>query len=114
MKLAVLMSSQYATLTAQVHEMKRNGEAIPADVDPQAAFALPTFLMEPKDNAALGVHFGDFIRRVIGPFVLCRFLLLPAPLLLFGKKFFVNALVSLSHPITSSTFLNFRSLAICR
>ena len=80
----------------KMHEMKRAGVPIPDSVDQSAPFAITKFLPGMGSEApALGYNFVDYMRKVAGPFIAVRFLLLPAPLLLINPLFFQRAVVNL-------------------
>ncbi|EOD40666.1 hypothetical protein EMIHUDRAFT_454147 [Emiliania huxleyi CCMP1516] len=62
----------------RMHEMRRNGEEIPSSVDKHDPFTIGKFLPGMASEApALGYNFVDYMRKVAGPFMLIRFLLLP-------------------------------------
>jgi len=85
----------------QLAEMKKNKEPLPANLDPYRAVTIGKILL-PTDEAdkANGKVIKPvlFFRKVLLPFLVSRFLLLPAPLLLVpkvGMSLFGNAIANL-------------------
>lgn len=78
----------------KIQEMKKLGLEPPSDEDIHSAFALPTFL----DGSAKKFNFSflDYMKTVMGPYLALRFFLMPAPLLLFGRAFYTNALINIA------------------
>jgi len=85
----------------QIAKFKSAGKALPAEAKPEDAVTLGT-LFSPKSEAEKAM--GDvvdplgFVTKVLAPFLLTRFVLLPAPLLLvpgLGATLFGHAVVNL-------------------
>jgi len=79
----------------KIQEMKKLGLPAPKEEDVHAAFALPTFF---DKGAAEKFNFSflDYFKKVMGPYLALRFFLMPAPLLLFGRAFYTNALINIA------------------
>jgi len=78
----------------KIQEMKKAGLPPPSEEDIHAAFALPTFLEGAQTK--FNFSFLDYMRKVAGPYIALRFFLMPAPLLLFGRAFYTNALLNIA------------------
>uniref|UniRef100_A0A7S3XXY5 Fatty acid desaturase domain-containing protein n=1 Tax=Heterosigma akashiwo TaxID=2829 RepID=A0A7S3XXY5_HETAK len=87
----------------QLERYRREGRPLPAGLDPAAAVTLRTLLFArgPGERAARQlVPLRQVAARVLAPFLITRFLLLPAPLLLLapgglGPRLFGNAVLNL-------------------
>eukprot|EP00614_Pseudopedinella_elastica_P021967 CAMPEP_0172613370 /NCGR_PEP_ID=MMETSP1068-20121228/42050_1 /TAXON_ID=35684 /ORGANISM="Pseudopedinella elastica, Strain CCMP716" /LENGTH=491 /DNA_ID=CAMNT_0013417801 /DNA_START=137 /DNA_END=1612 /DNA_ORIENTATION=+ len=89
-----------------IAEMRRNGEVITEEMGPKEAFTLKYFL-EPNHGAKSRkwYRFRDFFAKVMGPYLLGHFVLLPLPMLALGAalggspgvgvEWFRNSVVSL-------------------
>merc|ERR1711988_59993 len=82
----------------KIAEMRRKGEIITDDMGPKDAFTLMYFAMPPGlKKGTKWYSFRDFCAKVVGPYFVGHFLLLPLPILiLFGKGAFINAMVNLA------------------
>uniref|UniRef100_A0A7S4S721 Fatty acid desaturase domain-containing protein n=1 Tax=Alexandrium monilatum TaxID=311494 RepID=A0A7S4S721_9DINO len=77
----------------KVAELRRQGKPLPDGFDPQAPLTLSN-LAAGKGKGIFSVW--EFVRRVIGPYFLARFFLLPLPLALVNPAFFASAVVNLA------------------
>jgi len=76
----------------KIAEMRRKGKPLPEGFDPQA----PLTLQECIEGKAKGVFsMWELITKVIGPYFLCRFVLMPLPLAFINPAFYVNAVINL-------------------
>lgn len=78
----------------KIQEMKKGKGDVPTEEQQHAAFTLPGLLMGEGKQFNTGIF--DYVRRVMGPYVLLRFIALPAPLLLINRAFFFNAVTSIA------------------
>jgi len=76
----------------KIAEMRRAGIPLPEGFDPLAPLTLGD-LFAGKGNGVFTVW--EFVSKVIGPYFLWRFVLLPLPLMLVNPAFFVNAFINL-------------------
>jgi len=79
----------------KIQEMKKKGLPPPSEEDIHAAFALPTFL-DKGTAQKFDFSFLDYMKRVAGPYIAIRFFLMPAPLLLINRAFYLNALLNIA------------------
>jgi len=77
----------------KMQEWKKTGKPLPEEVVEHDPFVITKFFE--GEARALGYGFRDYMKRVAGPYIALRFLALPAPLLIFGKAFFFNAVANL-------------------
>eukprot|EP00978_Attheya_sp_CCMP212_P007285 scaffold16947_cov43-Attheya_sp.AAC.2 len=85
----------------QLAQMRAEKKEMPADIDPMQPFTLRTMIF-PQDDAERAISNlmkeSNFFGKVLAPFMLSRFVLLPAPLLLLpgvGTTAFGHAIVNL-------------------
>lgn len=85
----------------KLSQLQRDGKEPPSEMMPQEALSLASMTLSPRRRHRIA---GDFVGRfevltkVLGPFLVSRFLLLPAPLLLLpqvGPRLFRNAIINL-------------------
>lgn len=76
----------------KIAEMRRAGKPLPAGFDPQAPLTLGD-LFAGKGKGVYSVE--EFISRVIGPYILVRFLILPLPLAFVNPAFYLNGVCNL-------------------
>mmetsp|Transcript_37129 Transcript_37129/g.115341 ORF Transcript_37129/g.115341 Transcript_37129/m.115341 type:complete len:348 (-) Transcript_37129:13-1056(-) len=76
----------------KVAELRRQNKPLPEGFDPQAPLTFGDLLA----GKAKGVYdAGEFVRRVVGPYFLFRFFVLPLPLALVNPAFYLNAVCNL-------------------
>jgi len=81
----------------KIQQLKKEGTVLTEDDGTHDAFTITSFL-QLGESKKFGFGPWDYMRRVMGPYLLLRFLLLPAPLLLLpgGRLFYTNALWNLA------------------
>jgi fatty acid desaturase len=79
----------------KIAQMRKDGIYV-SEEDAHAPFTLPVALADPKEAAKYNTGPIDFFRRCMGPYLLIRFFLLPAPLLLFSRAFYATAVANLA------------------
>jgi len=79
----------------KISELRKKGELVAED-DAHAAFVLPIALFDVKEAKKYNTGPLDFMLKCMGPYLLLRFFLLPAPLLLAGPAFFWTAVANLA------------------
>jgi len=94
----------------KIAQMRKEGKPIP-EAEAHEPFTLPAALgLSDKGKAAkFGTGPVDFMRKVMGPYLLGRFFLLPAPLLLFSRSFYLTAVANLA---LADLFSNIHSFII--
>ncbi|CAJ1336734.1 unnamed protein product [Effrenium voratum] len=76
----------------KVAEMRNKGIPLPENFDPQKPLTLGDIVM----GDAKGVFsLRELFTRVLGPFFIFRFFLLPAPLLLINPAFYLNGVINM-------------------
>mmetsp|Transcript_36089 Transcript_36089/g.57923 ORF Transcript_36089/g.57923 Transcript_36089/m.57923 type:complete len:474 (+) Transcript_36089:153-1574(+) len=75
----------------KLHELRKQGKEIPEDLA-NKPFMLSTALKDPYPSFVSGK---EVIQNVIGPYFLIRFLLLPAPLAIFGAPIYLHGVINL-------------------
>jgi len=80
----------------KIQQLKKEGTIVPTE-RAHAAFTITSFLNR-DESREFGFGFRDYVRRVMGPYLLLRFFALPAPLLLLpgGRLFYKCALINLA------------------
>ena len=78
----------------KIAQMRKDGAVID-EQEAHEAFTLPHVLFSPTLAAKWNTGPLDFIKRVMGPMLLCRFLLLPAPLALLRPSLYGVAMANL-------------------
>ena len=84
-----------------IEKFKKEGKELPAAFEPMEAVTLGTMFFpqtESQEASREVVNSKEFFQRVLGPFLMTRFVLLPAPLLFIpgaGPAFFGHAVVNL-------------------
>jgi len=80
----------------KIQQLKKEGVEVPVD-RAHAAFTITSFL-KGGEAKEFGFGFRDYVRRVMGPYLLLRFFALPAPLLLLpgGSLFYKHALLNMA------------------
>jgi len=78
----------------KIRDLKQQGIEV-SEEDAHQPFTLPVALLDMKETAKYQTSPLDFIKRVMGPFILMRFILLPAPLALINPLFYRAAVVNL-------------------
>jgi len=76
----------------KIQEMKKKGEAV-SIAEQHAAFTLVELSL--GEGKKFGINFLGYFRRVMGPYLLLRFLMLPAPLALINPAFYFAAVSNL-------------------
>ncbi|KAL1498873.1 hypothetical protein AB1Y20_013397 [Prymnesium parvum] len=79
----------------KISEMRKDGKTV-SEAEAHEPFTLPVALFDPVEAKKYGTGPVDFMKKVMGPFLLARFFLLPAPLLLFGARFYWAAVTNLA------------------
>lgn len=87
----------------QVNKFKQENKPLPEGFNPEKAITALHFLFPTSSSARVAVKegvidFKSFVSKVVGPFLLTRFILLPAPLLIvpkLGVSMFGNAIRNL-------------------
>merc|ERR1719424_114360 len=79
----------------KISEMRKAGQAI-SEEDAHEAFTLTHALLSPETAAKFNTGPIDFMRKCMAPYLLLRFFLLPAPLLLFSRAFYFTAITNLA------------------
>lgn len=84
----------------QMAQMKKEGKELPKDFDPEAAISITSLFQKGPEGDAVRkvVNPVEFFTKVLGPFFLARFVLLPAPLLAIpgiGPTLYGHALANL-------------------
>jgi len=84
----------------QISKWKQEGRPLPKEFDPQESVTLATLLLPGARGDAIRQVSDpkEFMAKVLGPFLACRFLLLPAPLLAIpgvGPTLFTHAVINL-------------------
>lgn len=84
----------------QINKFKADGKELPVGFEPTDAVVVTSLLAPGEKGAALRqvVNPLDFFLKVFGPFLACRYILLPAPLLaipVVGPSLFTHAIINL-------------------
>ena len=79
----------------KIQDLKKEGVII-SEEEAHQPYTLPVALSLGAEPAKYGTSAWDFMRRVMGPYLLLRFALLPAPLLLVNRAFYTTALINLA------------------
>jgi len=75
----------------KMQEMRRNKQELPEGVDPHSAVTIFEAL-----SGTAGVYgAGEYLKRVMLPYLLLHFVALPLPFLALGGGFFANAVINL-------------------
>eukprot|EP00929_Paragymnodinium_shiwhaense_P106233 TRINITY_DN7146_c0_g1_i1.p1 TRINITY_DN7146_c0_g1~~TRINITY_DN7146_c0_g1_i1.p1 ORF type:complete len:488 (-),score=91.50 TRINITY_DN7146_c0_g1_i1:336-1799(-) len=85
-------SNTYKELKLAELREKDQMASLPKDFDPLNPVTLSSMA---KGEAKGLFSFGELFRKVVGPYLIGHFVLLPAPLLFFGTSFFWNAVTNL-------------------
>jgi hypothetical protein len=83
----------------KIAQMRKDGITV-SEEDAHAPYTLPVALLDTKEGAKYKTGPIDFLRRCMGPYLLIRFFLLPAPLLL------IKALLGTSLPLYATAVAN--------
>jgi len=83
----------------KIAQMRKDGITV-SEEDAHAPYTLPVALLDMKEGAKYKTGPIDFLRRCMGPYLLIRFFLLPAPLLL------IKALLGTSLPLYATAVAN--------
>jgi len=79
----------------KISEMRKAGQYV-SEADAHEAFVLPLALLDRNEAKKYNTGPVDFMMKCMGPYLLLRFFLLPAPLLLLGRNFFWAAVTNLA------------------
>ena len=79
----------------KIQQLRKEGVEI-SEADAHEPFTLPIALFDHKEGNKYGTGPIDFIRRVMGPYLLIRFFALPAPLALINPAFYWAAVANLA------------------
>jgi len=79
----------------KIKQLRTSGVEV-SEEDAHNPFTLPVALFDLKEGRKIGTGPIDFMRRVMGPYLLLRFFALPAPLLLFGAPLYWAAVANLA------------------
>ena len=79
----------------KISQMRKEGKIVDED-EAHEAFVLPIALLNPKEGAKFDTGPLDFIKNCMGPYLLIRFFVMPAPLLLFSRAFYWAAVANLA------------------
>jgi len=79
----------------KISQMRKEGKFV-SEEDAHEAFVLPLALLVPSEGRKFNTGPIDLMVNCMGPYLLLRFLLLPAPLLAFGSSFFTAAVTNLA------------------
>jgi len=82
----------------KISQMRKDGIKV-SEEDAHAPFTLPVALLDTAESGKYRTGPLDFMKSVMGPYLLLRFLLLPAPLLLvpgIGARLFATAVANLA------------------
>merc|ERR1711865_571851 len=69
----------------KIAQMRKDGITV-SEEDAHAPYTLPVALLDIKEGQKYKTGPIDFLRRCMGPYLLIRFFLLPAPLLLISRS----------------------------
>jgi len=94
----------------KIAQMRKEGVAV-SEEDAHAPFTLPVALMDPAEARKYNTGPLDFLRRCMGPYLLLRFFLLPAPLLLLSRTLYATAVANLALADIASNIHSFIIIA---
>jgi len=77
----------------KVQEMRNKRIPLPEGFDPLAPVTIQEIMFDKKGKGVFTI--GELFTRVIGPYFIFRFIILPLPLLLINPAFYLNALGNL-------------------
>ena len=94
----------------KILQMRKNGIKV-SEQDAHEPFTLPVALLDSKEGKKYNTGPLDFMKSVMGPYLLVRFFLMPAPLLLFSRAFYWTAVANLAFADVLSNIHSFIIIA---
>merc|ERR1712032_921379 len=79
----------------KISQMRKEGKVV-SEEDAHSAFVLPIALFSKEEGKKFGTGPIDFLKNCMGPYLLIRFFLMPAPLALINPAFYWAAVTNLA------------------